>query len=308
MSLFLSPSGSAQELFPMSEPASTIPKGVLAVKLLSETNNELRRIRNQFNLRLQYGLTPKFTIWAQPMVSNHHDQLLPNDMINHYHAGPNTIYYSTTINYGSNYAYTFSGLHLYGKYRFLNFDEDDAHFRIAAYGEYTALGTQAHDEAEPHLQGDTGGAGAGLIMTYLKNRFAVSFTGGYVIPEDYKEENTTSQFKLEYGNAWSYNLSFGYLVYPKKYESYQQSNYNVYLELKGKSYDAANFSRQGESVNIASPSLQSGAYLDAYIGLQRIIRSNDRIEVSLGFPLINKSYRHFYPVLNLAWQRFIFFK
>lgn len=305
--LCLAASGRAQELYPMNEPASTVPKGVLGVKIMSETNSEVRRIRNQFAARFQYGLTSRLTVWAQPMVSNHHGKELPNDMINHHQIGANTIYYSTTINYGNPYPYSFSGLHFYAKYRFLNFDQDDAHFRMAAYGEYTVLGLQAHDESEPHLQGDNAGPGAGIIATWLKNRFAVSFNGGYILPDAYRETDTFRQFELEYGNAWTYNLSLGYLIYPKEYKSYQQSNYNLYVEFMGKKYDDAIFYRRGELVDIASSALQGGAYLDVYFGIQRIVRSNDRIELTLGFPLINKSYRHFYPVLNLAWQRYFFF-
>jgi len=296
-----------QELFPMNEPASTVPKGVLAVKILTESNNEARRIRNQFSARIQYGLTSKFTIWAQPMISNHHDIQLPNDIINHQHIGANTIYYTSNIRYGGHYPYTFSGLHLYGKYRFLNYDDDDSHLRFAAYGEYTAFGKQAHDEAEAHLQGDNAGAGGGLIATWLKNRLAVSFTGGIIAPEPYRETDTFRQFELDYSKAWTYNLPFGYLVYPKKYESYEQSNYNIYVEFMGKKYDDAAFSRRGELVDINTASLSGGAYLDVYLGVQRIIRANDRFEISIGLPVIGRSYRHFYPVLNLAWQRYFFF-
>ncbi|NNE29879.1 MAG: hypothetical protein HKN16_09590 [Saprospiraceae bacterium] len=296
-----------QELFPMNEPASTVPKGVLGVKVLTESYNEIRRIRNQASLRVQYGLTGKLTVWAQPMISNHHAKSLPADMVNHQHAGPNTVFFSTAIDYGANYPYSFAGLHLYSKYRFLNFDSDDAHFRMAFYGEYTAFGTQAHDEAEGHLQGDTGGAGAGLIATWLKNRWAVSFTGGAIVSNPYTE-TLPRNFRLEYSPGFTYNLSIGYLAYPKKYQSYQQSNYNLYLELMGKSFDAASFSRlDNERIEIDSYALQSGSYLDIYIGVQRIIRSNDRLELSIGFPFINKSYRHFYPVLNLGWQRYFFF-
>ena len=298
----------AQELFVINEPASTIPKGVLGLKMMSETYNESGAIRNQFSARIMYGLTSKFTIWAQPMISNHHGQNLPADLITHRHVGPNTISYTRTIKYGSRYKYSFAGVHFYGKYRLLNFDQDNEHLRIAITGEYTPLGVQAHDEAEAHLQGDTGGFGAGAIITYLKNRFAISLTGGYILPQAYEDVTSNNRYKIDYGNAINYSLSLGYLVYPKTYDSYQQNNYNVYLELMGKSYDVAQLSQRGNDIEIQSDALLAGQYLDAYIGVQRIVNSNDRIELSLGFPIINKSYRHFYPLLNLAWQKYFYFR
>jgi len=306
--IFISQSITAQELFVINEPASTVPKGVLGLKLMSETYNESGAIRNQFAARIMYGLTSNLTLWAQPMVSNHHGQTLPADLITHRHVGANTISYTRTIKYGSKYNYSFAGIHFYGKFRILNFDQDNQHLRIALVGEYTPLGQQAHDEAEPHLQGDTGGLGGGAIITYLKNRFAVSFTGGYIMPQAYEDVTSNNRYKIDYGNAINYSLSFGYLLYPKKYDSYQQNNYNIYLELSGKSFEQAHLSQRGNDIDIQSEALMAGQYLDAYIGVQRIVNSNDRIELSIGFPVINKSYRHFYPLLNLAWQKYFYFK
>ncbi len=295
-----------QELFPINEPASTVPKNVLGIKFMSETNRELETIRNQFAVRLMYGLTPKLTVWAQPMVSNHHDQFLPNDLIDHRHIGASTVFYSSTIQYGRKYNYTFSGLHFYGKYRFLTQDENDSHFRMAAYAETTIFGTQAHDESEPHLQGDNEGFGGGLIATYLKKRFAVSFTGGFIKANDYHQNKQGLRHQLKYGQAITYNLSFGYLIYPKKYTSYNHSNINLYVELVGKSYGAAQLWEDDQAVEIVSESLGQGAYLDVFFGIQRIMNSNDRVELTVAFPVINKSYRHFYPLLSLGWQKYLF--
>lgn len=297
---------SGQELYPIAEPASTIPKNVLGIKLMSETFHEVRLIRNQFSVRLMYGLTPKLTVWAQPMVSNHHSKLLPRDIVTHRHVGPTQIFFTQLKQYGGSYPYFFSGIHFYGKYRFLTMDSNDQHFRMAAYAETTPIGSTAHDESEPHLQGDNNGVGAGIIATYLKSRMAVSFTGGFIKAFDYQEEGTIEDFSLKYGEAVRYSLSFGYLLYPSKYESYNHKNYNIYVELIGKAYTAAELFSNGEPVSVETAPFQGGAYLDAYFGIQQIMRSNDRLELSVGLNVLNKSYRHFYPVINFAFQHYFY--
>lgn len=299
-------SSQGQELYPIAEPASTVPKGVFGVKLMSETFHEVRLVRNQFSLRLMYGVTPKLTVWVQPMVSNHHGKQLPRDILTHRHVGPNTIFYTQLKNYGSDYSYTLSGIHLYAKYRFLTLDANDQHFRMAFYTEATPVGSTAHDEAEPHLQGDNRGFGAGVIATYLKSRTAVSFTGGFVKAFDYRETDTALNFHLQYGDAFAYSLSFGYLLYPRKYEGYHHRNYNIYVELMGKSFGAAQLSSNGESIQPESEPFQGGNYLDIYFGIQQIMRSNDRLELSVGFDLLNQSYRHFYPVINVGFQHYFY--
>ena len=168
------------------------------------------------------------------------------------------------------------------------------------------MGRQAHDEAEAHLQGDNAGWGSGIIVTYLKSRFSASFTGGFIIPQAFEDNISNNRYRLEYGDALSYSLSFGYLLYPKKYESYSQNNYNIYLELIGKTYPDAGLTWFDIPIEVRTPALLGGHYLDAYFGVQRIVNANDRIEVSIGIPVVNQSFRHFYPILNLAWQRYLY--
>ena len=123
---------------------------------------------------------------------------------------------------------------------------------------------------------------------------------------DYKESNTDLNFHLKYGDAVAYSLSFGYLLYPRKYDGYHHRNYNIYVELMGKSYGAADLFSNGEAINVESEQFQGGSYLDVYFCIQQIMRSNDRLELSVGIDLLNKSYRHFYPVINFAWQHYFY--
>ena len=60
----------------------------------------------------------------------------------------------------------------------------------------------------------------GLIGTQLVNKFAISITSGLGF---YTKEDL---------NLFMNSVSLGYLVLPRKYKSYKQTNFNVYLEYK----------------------------------------------------------------------------
>lgn len=301
----------AQELFPLMEPASNTPaKGVMGVRVLGETYNEINRLRNLAGLKISYGLTSHLTIDATATVSNHHSRLLPPEFPDH-----------NTPQIGVSLPYRFNGFDFYAKYRVLSIDRANSHFRTALYGEYSLLNV-AHDEAEPRLLDDTKGVGGGLIATYLKNRFAVSFTGGVILPSVYTgfvpdviSSLPSVPAKINYGNGYNYDLSLGYLLFPSEYKSYNQTNWNVYMEFLGKTYTAAqmqvgNVIYQGPLYTINTRNnhaLQAGHYIELYPGLQCIIKSNTRIDLSVGYPVMGKSYEHFYPVYNFGMQRYFYF-
>src|SRR4051812_28992132 len=76
---------SAQELYPNTESASSITKGALGIRLLSESYNENGRLRNQFAIRLMYGVNSKLSVYIQPDINNHHSKLLPSNLLTHTH-------------------------------------------------------------------------------------------------------------------------------------------------------------------------------------------------------------------------------
>ncbi len=308
--LFLETGLHAQELFPHNEPASSVPKNVLGVRLFCETYDESGTQRYMGALRLMYGLTSKFSLMMTSTISNHHSEYLPSGLVTHTHTGNQTNYQTGTFQRGLIYPYRFNGIFLYGKYRFLTIDGQNKHFRMAAYGEYSYINS-AHDETEPNLLDDTKGYGGGIITTYLKKHFAVSLTTGVILPGKYSE--TVPDFYggeqytvIQYGNALKYNLSFGYLLYPFVYKKYSQTNVNVYLEFIGKSYGTATIHQNGIEVPPQTDLLLKGNYIEAHPGLQFVIVSNLRIEFSVGFPIVNKSYAHFYPVYMFGIQRYFF--
>jgi hypothetical protein len=302
----------AQELFPLNEPASNVAKGATGLRAFNQSYLEGKTIRGIDALRVMYGLLPRLTIMATVSMSNHHGKDFPANLATHTHNGNQTVYSTGDYIVGIPYSYRFNGISFYSKYRFVSLDGQNRHFRMALYGAYSYLNV-AHDEAEPNLLDDTKGYGGGLITTYLKKRFAVSLTSGAIIPQSHNGNipdpisNELIPTQIKYGRALEYNLSFGYLLFPKKYENYDQTNWNVYLEFMGKTYEAATIRQYGfKDIPVSTPLLQKGNYVDICPGIQAIIKSNLRIDFSVKFPFINKSYAHFYPVYALAVQRYFF--
>jgi hypothetical protein len=308
----------AQELFLRNEPASSIPKHVLGVRTTAEYYNEQGANKTMLGLRLMYGLTSKLSVMANIITTNHHGKLLPRDLINHTHDGANTTYFTQEQRRGLSYDYSLPSINLYAKYRLISMDGENKHLRITPYAEYSFAKT-AHDEAEPNLMDDTKGFGAGLITTYLYKKLAISFTGGFILPGAYKESvidefDSKNVFKdgfrvnttFQYGRALQYNLSFGYLLFPLKYKNYKQLNVNLYCEVMGKSYEAAKIVQNNVSLLNSAKGLQAGNYIDLFPGLQFIVKSNLRIETTIGFPIFNRSYARAYPIYMLALQRYFY--
>jgi hypothetical protein len=307
--LISSGAAGAQELFPLSEPASNVPKGALGVRLFSETYKEVNQLRNMTALRLMYGVTPKLSVYLTGIASNHHGKKMPIEFPFH-----------NTPERGALYPYKLNGVHVYGKYRFLSIDGENSHFRAAAYVDGSLVKT-THHETEPDLEmGDNSGIGGGLITTYLKNKFAVSFTGGVILPAAYTGASPDPvstlpdvPVKVRYGKALEYSLSFGYLLLPRKYTGYDQTNINLYVEFHGKAFQAAKvdmFVGQENQYFLDQsrypPALQKGYYIDVSPGIQFIIKSNLRVDFSATYSSMGLSYARLYPVFNLGVQRYFY--
>jgi hypothetical protein len=300
-----------QELYILSEPASSVPKGVVGVRVVSQHFTEVKTPRSLNVLRVMYGLTARLSVMATGSFSNHHSKKLPPDLISHSHVGNQTNYFTNNILRGVKYPALFNGFHAFAKYRFLSLDKKNEHIRMGMYVEWSNV-NKAHDEAEPNLMDDTGGYGGGLLATWLKNRFAASITYGFIFPQSYSE--TQPDFSggpdlpttIYYGNAMKYNLSLGYRLSPKRYTDYDQVNWNLYVEFIGKQYDAARVIQNGTEIGTKAMALVAGNYIEIHPGIQRIVRSNLRIEASAGFSLIGRSYVHFNPVWTIAVQRYFY--
>jgi len=316
----LSLSVSAQELFPVADNASNVPKGALGVRAFDEGYKETDLFRNLLGLKVLYGITSRLSVYATATESDIHEKTLPFDFITHNHSGGTVTSSTNTPVEGVPYPYVFNSIDVYAKYRFLSSDGRNAHFRMAAYAEGSRVVVPSH-EAEPDLLIHTSGWGAGLIATYLKHHFAASVTTGFIFPSEY-QGNTYDIYggvyptTIQYGKAVNYSLSFGYLLFPRNYTDYKQTNWNIYCEFTGKAYGAAKaYQYDGPfagailyTLPITTPILKSGQYLDIDPGIQCIINSTYRVEASAAFRFINESYDHLYPFYQLAVQRYFYFR
>lgn len=301
----------AQELFPLAEPASTMPKNVLGVRAFTETYHEVNQWRNMTALRFLFGLTPKSSVYITGIASNHHGKKMPPEFPFH-----------NTPERGAHYPYKFNGIHVYSKYRFLSKDGENTHLRMALYAEGSYVNT-THHESEPDLMmGDNSGIGAGWISTYLRNKFAASLTIGYIYPFGIHNVSPDPIAGLpdvpvyvDYGQTLTYSLSFGYLLFPKTYKDYKQLNMTFYLELKGKYFGDARvtmFEGLENEYHLHKtrypPALQDGYFLDISPSVQFIINSNLRMDLSATFRGIGVSYARLYPVYTIGIQRYFYFK
>ncbi len=304
----------AQELYNLTLPASTLPKGTVGVRLFNESYSESGLIRKITELKVMYGISPKITVTFTGVASDYHSLYLPVDFILHDHSGAGTPP-SANIPEPTPNPYIFAGCDLYAQYRFLSQDRQNTHFRMAAFGEASYVRIASH-LGEPKLLTHNSGFGAGLISTYLKSHFAGTVTLGYVVPTEYNG-NAFDKYggifptTIKYGNAFNYNLAFGYLLFPRHYTTYNQTNLNLYLEFLGRSYGPAHVTQKDGTVTsyIANtPFLSGGTYMDISPGVQLIIKSSVRVDLSVGLPFINSSFIHQYPLYYIGLQRYFFFR
>lgn len=317
--IVLSFCANAQELFPIAEPASNVPKGALGIRVFGEGYREAGLFRDMTGVKLLYGITPKLSVYIAATASDYHGKTLPFDFISHTHVGSRLTGGAQVPAQGVAYPRVFNSVDVYAKYRFLTLDEQNKHLRMAAYAEGSYVAVPSH-EAEPDLLVHTSGFGAGIISTYLSHHFAASLTGGFILPSSYNG-NATDIYggiyptTVHYGNAINYSLSFGYLLFPQKYTGYRQTNWNVYLEFTGKAYNAATVTQKDGPaadalpipVSAHTPILHAGSYLDIDPGVQCIINSTYRIDASVSFAMLNKTYTHLYPLYRFGIQRYLYF-
>lgn len=290
----------AQELYPNSEPASIIPMNALGVRLLNEGYLQLNNLKSWHAAMFMYGIGPKLMFNAMLTTSNHHRKVLPENFVEVNSAEG----YSVSQNISPSYRYLFESVNVGFRYRFLNRDGDHKHFRTALYGN-GVYSNKPHDEAEVTLMGDNKGIGGGIISTVLLHKLAISLTCGTVKPFEHRD---ASGINLNYGNAYNCYLSFGYLVYPFKYQNYKQTNINLYAEFLGKTYNRINITKNGQAVYSQHiDGLRGGSFVEFRPAIQFIVRSNLRIDCSTIVPLVNRSYIRKYPnyLLNLQYYFFL---
>ena len=237
----------AQELFPYTEPASNMPAKSMSLKLgaMYGKGPHSNRLLQRYTPEVMFGISKKWMV---------HTSLTFSDMHEPY------FYYESA--------------RLYAKYRFLSNDGVHKHFRMAAFA--AASYSRNHlDHNELNLYGDHTGVQAGLVATQLWNKLAVSGTASII--EVFDEKRNDKLLPQQYAfESLNYSLSAGYLVLPRNYTDYNQTNLNVYAELLG----GRNLDWEYEKY-----------FLDLAPSIQLIFKSTSKLNVGYRFQLKSDIYR-----------------
>ncbi|SFO17995.1 hypothetical protein SAMN05421741_12428 [Paenimyroides ummariense] len=211
---------SAQELFVITDPASNVPAKSLSVNLMQSMFQEkfVSGYNYHFMPEVTYGLNKNLMVRTSAFVSNR-----------------------------SNKLYVEGGSFM-AKYRFYSTDDLNSHFRMAAYGRYSFNRADIHQE-QIEILGHNTGYEAGIIATMLIKKLAISSSLSY---EQALNNRPDHDFPAYFGNnATNYTLSFGRLLYPKKYKNFKQTNINLMLEFAGQTIN-----ENGKSFLDITPAVQ----------------------------------------------------
>lgn len=235
--LALSTGAKAQELFVFTEPASNMPSKSVGVRITNE---------GIFNKGAMNRTIPEVMIGFNKNLMAHIQGFF-SDMDG---------------------KYRLEGGSIYGKYRFLSADGTRQHLRAAVFGRLSTSKRPVYTQ-DINLEGDNKGWQGGLIVTQLLRKLALSGTVSYARAFN-TDQSATGHAGMEglplSDQMIGYSISSGYLVLPVVYKNYNQPNFNVYLELLGKT----------NPVNGTS-------YLDAAPAIQAIINSRTRIDLGYRF-------------------------
>ena len=206
--LFLYNNSYSQELYINTEAASLIPKGTKVIRFnyssifLNQTN-EKESIKNAllFTPSLAYGLSKKIMISGSFQFSN---KPYEKDL-------------------GTNFG--FNGFKLYSKQRIFTTDKQKNHTRLSSFVKYS-FHKEKFMKSNIDLELQDKGFEFGLIGTQLIKKLAISITSAYTRVNDIYDKSN-NLFRL---GTLKNSISAGYLVFPRKYKSYKQTNFNIYLE------------------------------------------------------------------------------
>jgi hypothetical protein len=163
------------------------------------------------------------------------------------------------------------GAGLYAKYRFFSTDDLNSHFRLAAFGRYSFNNSDIHQD-QIEIMGQNTGFETGLVATKLIKKVAISSSLSF---EKAFDNQPNYPFPSELGNsATNYSLSFGKLMYPKKYTSFKQTNINFMVEFVGQTIN-----ENGKS------------YLDVVPAIQFIFNSQARLDLAYRRELMSSMMR-----------------
>ena len=233
----------SQELFVITDPASNVPANSLGVNVMQSLFKEEMKSGYNYHFmpEVSYGLNKNIMFRASAFVSNRNSQLVTE------------------------------GGSFYTKYRFYSTDDLNSQFRLAAYGRYSFNNADIHQE-QIEILGHNSGFETGLIATKLIKKVAISSSISF---EKALDNKPSYPFPDNIGdNATNYTLSFGKLMYPKKYTNYKQTNINLMVEFVGQTIN-----ENGKS------------YLDVMPAVQFIFNSQARLDFAYRQELVSSMIR-----------------
>lgn len=215
----------AQELYVMSEPASTMPARSISVKQSYQQMGG-RSSATFYNTQLEFS-------WKKNWMM---------------HVGTN---------------YTASDVYL--QHRFYSADDIHSHTRLAFFAR--AINSPYNPNTNAiMMEGQQKLWNAGLIATRLQHKWASSLTAGWV----HRYVGNTNYTK----EGIQYIFSNGWLLYPKNYDNYQQTNVNFYVELIGQKLIG-----------------QSTSFLDIAPSIQLIFNSQAKLNLGYRWALSDNTNR-----------------
>lgn len=247
----------AQELFVATEPASNIPKNSIRLRLSNEGVAETD-LKSRTSFGVMYGLSKEVMLSANAYMSNFYQQ---KQQIN--------------------------GYSFYAKYRFLNIDNVQKHFRGALFAQYSTVKFPIIQD-EINLAGENNGLQGGLVFTQLIHKLALSGSILYTKSLD-KFAPGHEAMHGNVQNSIAYTISSGYLLFPKEYKDYKQVNTNVYMEFLGDSH-----TRSGKN------------FFDAAPAVQFIFNSKLRLDLSKRFQLWGDMQRRFKNLYQVRVEYYLF--
>jgi hypothetical protein len=233
----------AQELFVVTDPASNVPAGSVSIRLGQLLFKE--KFEDGYNYHLMpevtWGMNKNLMFRASAFVSNRNTELVTE------------------------------GASFYSKFRFYSTDDLNSHFRLAVFGRYSFNNSDIHQE-QIEIMGHNSGFETGLVATKLIKKVAISSSVSFERAYDNKPNYV---YPTTQGNsATNYTLSFGKLMYPKKYTNYKQTNINLMVEFVGQTIN-----ENGKS------------YLDVVPAIQFIINSQARVDLAYRQELVSSMLR-----------------
>jgi hypothetical protein len=190
----------AQELYSLTEPASNIAAGSIAIRFDNSIMDEIdsKKANYHFIPAIMVGVSKKFMLQANAFFSNRNDK------------------------------FAYEGASVYGKYRFLSSDVLQKHFRMAVFARLSFNRSDVHQQ-EINMYGHNSGFEGGIVATQLLRKVALSSSLSFLKATD-NGNNNKFIYDTKESRAVNYTFSVGKLILPREYSSYRQTNVNIMME------------------------------------------------------------------------------